>query len=77
MVEAALTALVIGLALPDGVVLLPYLVVPALLAGHLLGAFRVLVVMSVEVLRHRRRRPGLRAARRCRRGGRRSSARGC
>jgi signal transduction histidine kinase len=50
MFEAALTALVIGLALPDGVVLLPYLVVPSLLAGHLLGAFRVLVVMSVELL---------------------------
>ena len=31
-VEAALTSLVIGLALPEGAVLLPYLVVPALLA---------------------------------------------
>ena len=32
--EAALTSLVIGLVLPEGVVLLPYLVVPALLLGE-------------------------------------------
>ena len=48
--EAALVSLVIGLVLPEGVILLPYLVVPSLLAGHLSGMFRVFVVMSVEVL---------------------------
>ncbi len=48
--EAALTSLVIGLVLPEGVLLLPYVVIPALIAGHLAGTFRVLVVISVEVL---------------------------
>ena len=50
VVEGALTALVVGLVLPEGVVLLPYLVVPALLAGHLLGASRVFNVVGAEVL---------------------------
>lgn len=48
--EAALAALVVGMALPAGVLLLPYLVVPAILAGLALGTFRMLVVVSVELL---------------------------
>jgi signal transduction histidine kinase len=48
--EAALASLVVGIALPAGVLLLPYLVVPALLAGLALGTFRMLVIVSVELL---------------------------
>ena len=48
--EAALASLVVGMALPEGVLLLPYLVVPALIAGVTRGAFRVLIVVAVEAL---------------------------
>ncbi len=48
--EAALAALVVGMALPQGVLLLPYLVVPALIAGVTLGLWPVLTTVSVEVL---------------------------
>ena len=48
--EAALAALVVGMALPQGVLLLPYLVVPALIAGVMMGGWRVLTTVAVEVL---------------------------
>ncbi len=49
-VEGALAALVVGMALPQGVLLLPYLVVPALIAGVTLGTWRVLTVVAIETL---------------------------
>src|SRR5680860_847713 len=48
VVESALAALVIGLVLPHGFVLLPYLVVPALIAGVTRGAFPVVLVVVIE-----------------------------
>lgn len=47
--EAGLAALVVGMALPQGVLLLPYLVVPALVAGVALGGAFVLLVVGIEV----------------------------
>lgn len=49
-VEAALAALVVGMALPQGVLLLPYLVIPALIAGIVLGVWPVLTTVSIELL---------------------------
>ena len=48
--EAALAALVVGMALPQGVLLLPYLVVPSLIAGTALGTWRVLTTVAIELL---------------------------
>lgn len=48
--EALLASLVVGMALPQGVLLLPYLVVPALIAGLTLGVWPVLTTVSIEVL---------------------------
>ncbi|QNN53162.1 sensor histidine kinase [Nocardioides mesophilus] len=48
--EAAVSALIVGMALPQGVLLLPYLVVPALVAGAMLGVWPVLTTVSIEVL---------------------------
>lgn len=47
-VEAAVTGLVIGLALPGGVVLLPYLVVLTLIAGIVRGVVGVSAVVIVQ-----------------------------
>ena len=47
--EAALAALVVGLVLPQGFVLLPYLVVPALIAGVTRGVIPVILVVIAEV----------------------------
>jgi signal transduction histidine kinase len=47
-VEAALIGLVIGVALPEGVVLLPYLVVLALIAGTQRGVVAVTTVVLAE-----------------------------
>lgn len=48
--EGAVVALVVGLALPEGVLLLPYLVVPSLIVGVASGARGVLAVVGVESL---------------------------
>jgi signal transduction histidine kinase len=48
--EAALAALVIGVVLPQGFVLLPYLVAPALIAGVSTGLWSVIAVIAVETL---------------------------
>jgi signal transduction histidine kinase len=48
--EGALSALVIGLVLPQGFVLLPYLVVPTLVAGVGAGAIPVLAVVAAQIL---------------------------
>lgn len=46
--EGALAALIVGVSLPEGVVLLPYLVVPSLLAGLVTGVRAVLTVVGLE-----------------------------
>ena len=51
LTEGALAALVIAFALPDGFVLLPYLVVPALLAGVSAGVWSVVAVVGAEIVR--------------------------
>lgn len=48
--EGGLAALVVGVLLPDGLILLPYLVIPALLAGLGTGARAVLAVVAAETL---------------------------
>ncbi len=49
-IEGVLAAFVVGLALPAGVLLLPYLVVPALLAGVSTGAVAVVLVSGAEMM---------------------------
>ena len=49
-VEGALVGLVIGATIPDGVALLPYLIVPSLIAGVTVGFRWVLVVLAAESL---------------------------
>jgi signal transduction histidine kinase len=49
-VEAAVTGLVVGLALPGGVALVPYLVVLTLIAGISRGVFGVSAVVLVQFL---------------------------
>lgn len=46
--EGVLTALIVGAALPEGLVLLPYLVIPSLVVGIAAGARPVLAVVAVE-----------------------------
>lgn len=48
--EAGLAALVVGMALPQGILLLPYLVVPSLIAGVSLGGAYVLLTVGIEVV---------------------------
>jgi signal transduction histidine kinase len=48
--EGALAALVVSVALPDGVVLLPYLVVPAMVVGLSSGVRAVVAVLVAEAL---------------------------
>lgn len=48
--EGGLAALMIGILLPDGLILLPYLVVPALLVGMGTGARAVTAVVAAESL---------------------------
>ncbi|MBA2464937.1 MAG: ATPase [Nocardioidaceae bacterium] len=48
--EAALAALVVGMTLPQGVLLLPYLVIPSMVAGLVLGVWPVLITVSIELL---------------------------
>jgi signal transduction histidine kinase len=48
LAESALAALVVGVAMPEGLVLLPYLVVPSLVVGISAGARPVLAVVAVE-----------------------------
>ena len=50
LIEGVLAAFVVGLALPAGVLLLPYLVVPALLAGVSSGAIAAIIVSGSEML---------------------------
>ena len=49
LIEGVLAAFVVGLALPAGVLLLPYLVVPALLAGVSSGAIAAIIVSGSEM----------------------------
>ena len=48
LAEGAMASLVIGVALPEGLALLPYLVVPALVVGLRSGVRPVLAVVGVE-----------------------------
>ncbi len=48
LTEAALASMVIGFALPDGFVLLPYLVIPAFIAGVTAGIWPVVAVVATE-----------------------------
>ena len=48
--EGGLAALVVGLTLPEGGLILPYLVVPALVAGVRQGVLAVLVTVSAELI---------------------------
>lgn len=50
LTEAGLAALIVGMAFPEGILLVPYLVVPALLAGISVGAWLVILVVALEVL---------------------------
>lgn len=50
VIEAFLATSVIGLMLPDGLPLLPYLVVPALIAGMARGLLPLACVITVEIL---------------------------
>lgn len=50
LTEAVLAALVIGFALPDGDVLLPYLVIPSFIAGLSAGLWPVAVIVTSETL---------------------------
>ena len=50
VIEGVLTAFVVGLALPAGTLLLPYLVVPALLAGVSTGVVAVVLVAGAEMI---------------------------
>lgn len=49
LAEGGIAALVVGMALPQGVLLLPYLVVPSLIAGVSEGLRAVLLVVAIEV----------------------------
>jgi len=49
LTEGALASLVIAFALPDGFVLLPYLVIPAFIAGVSAGVWPVVAVVATEV----------------------------
>ena len=49
LTEAALASLVIAFALPDGFILLPYLVIPAFIAGVSAGIWPVVAVVATEV----------------------------
>ncbi len=59
VVESVLTALVVGVAMPEGLVLLPYLVIPSLVVGLAAGATR-----RPRGRRQSRRSPGRRGAHR-------------
>lgn len=48
LVESALTALVVGVAMPEGLVLLPYLVVPSLVVGLAGGVRPVIALVAIE-----------------------------
>ena len=50
LTEAGISALIVGMAFPEGVLLVPYLVVPALLAGISVGLWLVSLVITLEVL---------------------------
>lgn len=50
LAEAGIAALVVGMALPQGVLLLPYLVVPSLIAGITAGTTLVVLTVGVEVV---------------------------
>lgn len=50
LAEAGLAALIVGMAFPEGILLLPYLVVPALLAGISVGSWLVVLVVGLEVV---------------------------
>lgn len=47
--ESAIAALVVGMALPQGVLLLPYLVIPSLIAGMREGIRTVVLITGIEV----------------------------
>lgn len=49
LTEAALASLVIAFALPDGFLLLPYLAVPAFIAGVSAGIWSVIAVVATEI----------------------------
>ncbi len=49
LTEAALVSLVIAFALPNGFVLLPYLVIPAFIAGVSAGIWPVVAVVATEI----------------------------
>jgi len=49
LTESALASLVIAFALPDGFILLPYLVIPAFIAGVSAGVWPVVAVVATEV----------------------------
>lgn len=49
LTEAGLAALIVGMAFPEGILLVPYLVVPALLAGIFVGSGSVVLVVTLEV----------------------------
>lgn len=49
LTEATLASLVIALAFPQGAVLLPYLVIPAFIAGVTAGVWSVVAVVSSEI----------------------------
>ncbi|MFT4010069.1 MAG: hypothetical protein QM655_08515, partial [Nocardioidaceae bacterium] len=50
LVEGALAGLVIAFALPDGLILLPYLVLPAFIAGVTAGIWSVIAVVTAEAV---------------------------
>jgi signal transduction histidine kinase len=50
LVEGFVAALLIGVTLPDGAMLLPYLVVPALLTGVVASSSAVVMVVGLEML---------------------------
>ena len=50
VVEGALVALVIGASMPEGLVLLPYLVIPSLVVGLASGPRSVLTVVATETV---------------------------
>ena len=50
VIEGVLAALIVGVALPEGLVLLPYLVVPSLIVGLAAGMRAVLAVVAGEAV---------------------------
>ena len=50
IVESAVVALIVGVAMPEGLVLLPYLVIPSLVVGLAAGARSVLGVVGTETV---------------------------